>query len=151
MNEWCFRPRFCTVLGRRQPERMRWIFVMNHAPGAGLINQPVGQQSSALPLYHGCLPILVTSPTYCYRHISKKCPCAKYEQRYCFHIIRISSQLTDIPNNVSVVYHRDTFHCIQGESLWHIFLAIPGEFHICLHINMYTNQTSVIFTSTIYQ
>ena len=29
-------------------------FVMNHAPGAGSIAQPVDQQSSALPLYHGC-------------------------------------------------------------------------------------------------
>ena len=31
-------------------------FVMNHAPGAGSIARPVGQQSSALPLYHGCPP-----------------------------------------------------------------------------------------------
>ena len=30
-------------------------FVVNHAPGAGLIAQPVSQQSSVLPLYHGCL------------------------------------------------------------------------------------------------
>ena len=29
-------------------------FVMNHAPGAGLIAQPVDQQSSALPLCYGC-------------------------------------------------------------------------------------------------
>ena len=31
-NEWCFRPRFCTVkaiLGRRQPGRMRWILLWN--------------------------------------------------------------------------------------------------------------------------
>ena len=30
MNEWCFRPRFCTVnsiLGWRQPGRMRWILL----------------------------------------------------------------------------------------------------------------------------
>ena len=33
-------------------------FVMNHAPIAGSITRPagVGQQSNALPLYHGCLP-----------------------------------------------------------------------------------------------
>ena len=29
-------------------------FVMNHAPGAGSIVRPVDQQSSVLPLYHGC-------------------------------------------------------------------------------------------------
>ena len=29
-------------------------FVINHAPGAGSLAQPVGPQSSALPLYHGC-------------------------------------------------------------------------------------------------
>ena len=28
-------------------------YVMDHAPGAGLIDQPVNQQSSQLPLYHG--------------------------------------------------------------------------------------------------
>ena len=27
---------------------------MNHAPGAGSIARQVDQQSSALPLYHGC-------------------------------------------------------------------------------------------------
>ena len=27
---------------------------MNHDPGAGSIARPVDQQSSALPLYHGC-------------------------------------------------------------------------------------------------
>ena len=31
---------------------------MNHAPGAGLIAQPVEQQSSALPLCHRCSPLL---------------------------------------------------------------------------------------------
>ena len=30
-------------------------FIMNRAPDAGSIARPVGQQSSALPLYHGCL------------------------------------------------------------------------------------------------
>ena len=29
-------------------------FVMNHAPGAGLLARPVYQQSSALPLSYGC-------------------------------------------------------------------------------------------------
>ena len=32
MNEWCFRPRFCTVLailGRRQPGRMRCMYSMS--------------------------------------------------------------------------------------------------------------------------
>ena len=29
--------------------------VMNHARGEGIITRPVGQQSSALPLYHRCL------------------------------------------------------------------------------------------------
>ena len=46
LNDWCFVPRFCT---------------MNHAPGAGSIARPVGQQSRALPLYHGCLPMYKTS------------------------------------------------------------------------------------------
>ena len=35
------------------------IFVMNHAAGAGLIARPVDQQSSVLPLYHGC-PLLTS-------------------------------------------------------------------------------------------
>ena len=30
-------------------------FAMNHAPATGSIARPVGQQSSALPLYHECL------------------------------------------------------------------------------------------------
>ena len=29
--------------------------IMKHVPGAGSIARPVDQQSSALPLYHGCL------------------------------------------------------------------------------------------------
>ena len=33
--------------------------VMNHALGAGSIVRPVNQQSSALPLYHGCPPGLI--------------------------------------------------------------------------------------------
>ena len=37
-------------------------FVMNHAPGTGSIDRPVGQQSSALPLYHGCLPLFKDIP-----------------------------------------------------------------------------------------
>ena len=35
-------------------------FGMNHAPGAESIAQPVGQQSRALPLYHGCLQFMVS-------------------------------------------------------------------------------------------
>ena len=27
MNEWWFRPQFCTILGRRQPGRMRWVLL----------------------------------------------------------------------------------------------------------------------------
>ena len=30
-------------------------FAMTHAPGARSIIRPVGQESSVLPLYHGCL------------------------------------------------------------------------------------------------
>ena len=48
-NELCFRPRFCTckaILYRGQPGLMRWIFIMNHAPGAGSIAWPVDQQSN---------------------------------------------------------------------------------------------------------
>ena len=61
MNEWCFRPQFCTVKAIRNtvPETT-WAnqmgFDMNHAFGAGSIARPVGQQSRALPLYNGCLP-----------------------------------------------------------------------------------------------
>ena len=60
MNKWCFRPRFCTVkaiglLGLGQPAN-EMNFVLNYAPGRGSIDRPVGQQASALPLYHGCLP-----------------------------------------------------------------------------------------------
>ena len=55
MNEWCFRPKFCTVrlywAGANWANEMN--FVMNHARGAGLITRPVDQQSSMLPLYHG--------------------------------------------------------------------------------------------------
>ena len=43
-------------------------FVMIHAPGAGSIAQPVNQQSSMLPLYHGCPLTLVcirTDLSYC--------------------------------------------------------------------------------------
>ena len=53
MNEWCFRPRFLTckaILGWEQPLLMRWIFVMNHDPGAGSFAGPVDQKSNTLPL-----------------------------------------------------------------------------------------------------
>ena len=46
-----------TILSRGQPGLMIWIvwwiFVVNHAPGAGSIARPVDQQSSALPLCYG--------------------------------------------------------------------------------------------------
>ena len=54
---WIFRPRFTLV-------RLCWAadnkmnFVLNYVSGAGLIARPVDQQSSALPLYHGCPPVL---------------------------------------------------------------------------------------------
>ena len=65
-NDWCCRPRFCTV-------RLYWArdnemnFVVNHAPGAGSIARLVGQQSSALPLYLWCpimYPKISLSTTY---------------------------------------------------------------------------------------
>ena len=47
-NEWCFRPRFCTV--RLYWARTTWAnkinFVMNHVLGAGSIAGPVDQQFS---------------------------------------------------------------------------------------------------------
>ena len=48
-NEWCLRPRFCTVRLHRAGDNLANVmnFVMNHAPGAGLITRPVDQQSSA--------------------------------------------------------------------------------------------------------
>ena len=55
-NYWCFRPRFYTVRlnckATKGYKRITWAtemkFVMNHAPGAGSIAQPVNLQSSAL-------------------------------------------------------------------------------------------------------
>ena len=41
------------ILGREQPGLL-WNFIMNHAPGAGLIIKPVDQQSSPIPLCHRC-------------------------------------------------------------------------------------------------
>ena len=41
-----------TVPGTTWANQMN--FVINHAPGAGSTAHPVDQQSSALPLYHGC-------------------------------------------------------------------------------------------------
>ena len=52
-NEWYFRPWFClsgAIQHRVQPESMRLIFGVNHAPGAGSIVRPVHLQSRALPL-----------------------------------------------------------------------------------------------------
>ena len=37
-----------------QPGLMKYNIAMNHAPGSGSIARPFEQQSSALPLYHGC-------------------------------------------------------------------------------------------------
>ena len=45
----CLSTFFCS----RTTWQMRLIFVMNHAPGIGLIARPVGQHSRALPLFHG--------------------------------------------------------------------------------------------------
>ena len=45
------------ILGQLQPGLMRGIFGLNHTPGAGSNARPVGQRSSTLPLYHGCLRI----------------------------------------------------------------------------------------------
>ena len=42
----------CTGLGTTWANEMN--FDVNHAPGAGLIARPVDQQSSVLPLCHGC-------------------------------------------------------------------------------------------------
>ena len=61
MHEWCFRPRFCTVKAVYTGPVTTWAnemnFVMNLVPGAGSIVRPVDQQSSILPLYHGCPPV----------------------------------------------------------------------------------------------
>ena len=61
-NELCLRLQYCIVkvtLGRGN-----WAnemnYVMNHAPGAGSIARTVEQQSSALPLYHGCPKFPIT-------------------------------------------------------------------------------------------
>ena len=36
MNDWCFRPRFCTVLGNKWATWANEMnFGINHAPGAG--------------------------------------------------------------------------------------------------------------------
>ena len=40
------------ILGLGQPGLNEMNFLMNHAPGAGLITPPVDQQSSVLQLYH---------------------------------------------------------------------------------------------------
>ena len=47
-------------------------FIMNHARGAGSIAPPVEQQSSALPLYHGCPSLLIQSYEYIF-FIMVKC------------------------------------------------------------------------------
>ena len=47
------------VLGHDSGMETTWANEMNHAAGAESITQPVGQQSSALSLYHGCLMFLV--------------------------------------------------------------------------------------------
>ena len=52
MNEWWFRPLFCTakaILRRGQHGLMRWILIWIN--GSGSIARPVDQQSSALPLH----------------------------------------------------------------------------------------------------
>ena len=54
-NEWCFRSHFCTV--RLYWTRTIWVndmnFVMNHAPGAGLITWPVDLCPSRYQ-FHSC-------------------------------------------------------------------------------------------------
>ena len=51
-----FRPRFCTckaILGPGTIWANKMNFGIKNAPGAGSIDQPLDQQSSTLPLYHG--------------------------------------------------------------------------------------------------
>ena len=54
-----------TAPGTTQAKEMN--FVMNHAPGAGSIAQPVDRQSSALPLYHGRPLSDIMIDTSCYQ------------------------------------------------------------------------------------
>ena len=57
---------------------------MNHAPGAGSIAQPVGQQPSPLPLYHGCLLFKKDKHSAAnYRPVSLTSVCCKL----CEHVI----------------------------------------------------------------
>ena len=49
----CAYVRVHTGLGTRWVTEMK--FIMNHAPGVGSIARPADQQSSELPLHHGCL------------------------------------------------------------------------------------------------
>ena len=58
MNEWCFRPRFCTVRLYWTGDNLGWWdeFYDESYPWCKSIARPVDQQSSSLPLCYGCPP-----------------------------------------------------------------------------------------------
>ena len=62
--KWCFRPRFFTVLGWGTTWANEMKFLMNHAPCAGLITQPIDLQSSTLATTMLRLPPYVNSFSY---------------------------------------------------------------------------------------
>ena len=52
MNEWCFRPRYCTFKARYTGPGTTWaneMNIMSHAPGAGSIARPAVQRTTTVP------------------------------------------------------------------------------------------------------
>ena len=114
----------CKAVGPETTWAYEMNFVGNHAPGAGSLDRPVGQQSSALPLYHGCLQPRSRSSTILFPNSqnstlartlnlhfpylvipSKDTPC-----RYVtlFHHIIILLSLTYCPLQISYILHKFT-------------------------------------------
>ena len=56
-NDWCFRPQFCTARLYLEGVNLgKWDEVQYESCPWSRIDRPVKQQSSVLPLYHGCPP-----------------------------------------------------------------------------------------------
>ena len=79
MNDWCFRPQFCTVRLYWSGYNLGWWnemnFIRSHASGGGSIARPIDLQSSALPLcYAPPLPTSVYTTAQCTRKTTKLRP-----------------------------------------------------------------------------
>ena len=125
MNEWMefLRTRFYTdYTGPGKTWSNEMNFVMNHAPGAGSITQPVDLQSSALPLCYG-LPLIL-------KCVSVMCLCDLFLW-FCDDIIGLYDSVICL-SNVSLSLWSVSVICLSDVSLWSVSVILWCVSVMCL-------------------